>query len=114
VITECNDRPSVKTLHIDGAMDIYRAGDLKQQLFAELEAVDALDLDLSGVSEFDSAGLQLLMLAQRMSHNRGASLRLIGSSDVVREVFGLLRLSPDQGVAGDDDASPQSLHLLGR
>jgi anti-anti-sigma factor len=79
-------------LHIRGDMTIYGAAALKDDLFAALEAeLDACAIDLAGVSEFDTTGLQVLLMARKVCVSRGASLALTHLSDAVRETLELLR-----------------------
>jgi len=49
-------------LHIEGEFTIFRAMELKPVILA---APPPLEIDLSGVTEMDTAGLQLLILAKR-------------------------------------------------
>jgi anti-sigma B factor antagonist len=62
-----------------------------------------LTLDLGGVTDFDSAGVQLLLAAQRSLAERGDALRLLSVRTPVRDamaVFGLTRwLQGCEGVA---------------
>ncbi|QHJ01424.1 STAS domain-containing protein [Xylophilus rhododendri] len=76
-------------------MTIYRAQDLHAQLLQALEQDGALEIDLSEVSEIDSAGLQLIAAAQASAAARAAPLRLLAPSPAVRELFELLGLPPD-------------------
>lgn len=55
-------------LRIEGEFTIYRAMELKPVLFAQPPVTE---IDLSGVTEFDSSGLQLLMLAKKRQWLRG-------------------------------------------
>ena len=80
-----------QTLRIEGEFTIYGAMELKPVLFAQPPVTE---IDLSGVTEFDSSGLQLLMLAKKTAVAQGRALVLLGRSPVVVEVFELL------GVAG--------------
>ncbi|MDZ4160842.1 MAG: STAS domain-containing protein [Burkholderiales bacterium] len=77
-------------LHIAGEFTIYRAAELKQTLFSEPPATE---IDLSGVTELDSAGLQLLMLAKQTAQAQGRELRLTGHSEAVIDVFELLNVA---------------------
>ncbi len=79
-------------LCLDGEMTIYRAAELKQKLLAHLGSCDAPEFDLSGVSEVDSAGVQLLLLAAREAEAEGKSLRLAAVGEPVREVLSTYRL----------------------
>lgn len=83
-----------RTLHVQGDMNIYRAAELKQMLLEALDAPGSLTLDLSGVTECDSAGLQLLVLAGRQARDAGCALHLKAPSAAVSEVLELLRLTP--------------------
>jgi len=70
--------------HLSGELTIYTASEIKQR-FADLPAKgDTLEVDLSGVSEIDSAGLQLMLLLKRKPdidihfvHHSAAVLRLV-------------------------------------
>lgn len=95
-------------LSIDGEMTIYRAAELKQVLLAAAENRKALVLALAGVTEFDSAGLQLLALARRTALEMGREFRLASQSEAVSQVLDLLDLAShfgDQVVVPARDAS---------
>lgn len=81
------------TLRIDGELTIYRAAELKAELLAAVEAHPAVEIDLAGVAEFDTAGVQLLLSAKRAATARDATLRLVGHSTAVLDVFELMDLS---------------------
>jgi anti-anti-sigma factor len=87
-------RPSA-ALHITGEMSIFRAAELKAML---LDAPAPTEVDLSGVTEIDTAGLQLLVLAKRHAQAQGRELRLVGHSAAVTDVFDLLNVA---GYFGD-------------
>jgi anti-sigma B factor antagonist len=80
-------------LRLDGEMTIYRAAELKQALLAAIDGAASLALDLSGVTEIDSAGLQLLMLAKRTAQSKGGDLHLAAQSNAVADVLDLLDLA---------------------
>jgi len=88
-------------LRIDGEMTIYRALELKELLFPAARKVDTSVLDLSGVTEIDTSGVQLLLLAQRAAAAAGAEFEIRAPSAATREVLGLLglgQLCADAGV----------------
>jgi anti-sigma B factor antagonist len=85
------------SLRIEGELTIYRAAELKQTLLAAVAANEAVEVDLSQVSEFDSAGLQLLLLAKREAGATGRSLRLVDHSPAVVEVLELFDLAAHFG-----------------
>lgn len=80
-------------LRIQGEMNIYRAAELKQELLAPLAPGATVEIDLSGVTDLDTAGLQLLMLAKKTANATGAELRLVAHSPVVVDVLELLDLA---------------------
>jgi anti-anti-sigma factor len=76
-------------LRIAGELTIFRAVELKQALLA---VPAPQEVDLSGVTEIDTAGLQLLILAKRTAQAQQLGLRLLSPSAVVTELFELLGL----------------------
>lgn len=50
---------------IDGEMTINRAAILKNEIFGKIAWAGDVSFDLSGVSEMDTSGFQLLMLAKK-------------------------------------------------
>ena len=45
-----------------GEINIYRAADLKLEVLHALRAAPVLEIDLAGVTELDTAGLQLSLI----------------------------------------------------
>ncbi len=80
--------PSV--LRIDGELTIFRAAELKPELLCEPMP---RTIDLSGVTELDSAGVQLLVLAKKTALAQKRELALVGHSPAVLDVFELLNLA---------------------
>lgn len=86
-------------LFIEGDLTIYRAAELKEALLAAINRVHAnakvqtLEVDLAGVTEIDTAGVQLLMLAKRSALQLQRQVRLVAHSPAVLEVFELLDLA---------------------
>lgn len=79
-------------LCIEGEMNIYQAVELKQKLLSAIVPGATLEADLSRVTEMDTAGLQLLMLAKNTARQHGGDLKLINHSRAVVDVFELLNL----------------------
>lgn len=81
-------------LFVDGEMTVYTCSDLKSRLLTQLtEHADATELDLSGVVEIDTAGLQLLLMARRHAAAGGRELRVSNPSRPVADVLELCRLN---------------------
>ncbi len=93
---------SSPTFRIDGEFTIYRAAELAPAMKAALDEIAAgsvLEIDLSEVTEMDSAGVQLLMSAKRSADESGRALRMAGLSPAVDDVFRTLRLASHFGVS---------------
>ena len=90
---------SPDSLCIEGEMNIYRTEELMRALLTPLQSGRGLKLDLSAVTEIDTAGLQLLLLASRVARQGQIRFDLIAPSPAVLEVFELLRITPDLGHA---------------
>jgi len=79
-------------IHIAGDLTMHRALEIHPVLLESLEKGDALpNLDLSGVGEIDTAGLQILMSADREVLGRGGRLVIVAASQAVADVLALFR-----------------------
>lgn len=95
---------SIGELRVDGEMTIYRAAEVAQTLFASVRAhAGDVHLDLSDVTEFDTAGLQLVLMARRLVEANGHCLEVVQPSECVAEVLKLcnvaLTTDPTQAAA---------------
>jgi len=95
-----------RTLEIEGELTIQTAADRRGALLAMADGGSDLDLDLSAVTELDTAGLQLLLLARREAELSGHRLTVSGASQAVRDVLAIAQLTSLLGAtgAGDDAA----------
>jgi anti-sigma B factor antagonist len=79
-------------LQLAGAVNIQGAQALLAQLRPLLEEPDPpLTLDLAAVTELDTAGLQLLLIARRTATARRRALSIVAASPAVRSVLELCR-----------------------
>lgn len=80
-------------------LTIAHAAATRETLLQALAACDGdLALDLAGVGEFDSSGVQLLLATRHSLRARGHALRLSAASPAVRDAlarFGLDALLAD-------------------
>lgn len=79
-------------LFIEGDLTIRRVQEMKDILLARLAQSQALEVDLAGVTEIDTAGAQLLLMARRAAHDSRKELRLVAHSPAVAALFDLLRI----------------------
>lgn len=84
-ITEKDGNPG--QLIVNGALTIYDAVAAKAALLEALSKTTELEIDLSGVDEMDTAGVQLLILAKREAVHAGKHLRLAQHSAASLEVL---------------------------
>jgi anti-sigma B factor antagonist len=77
------------TIRVSGDMTVYCAADLGTALLAEVAAGNS-SLDLSQVQEFDTAGLQLVLLLNR---ELLGGLRIVACSPGVRATLELTHLN---------------------
>jgi anti-sigma B factor antagonist len=87
------NKNGLSLLQIEGDMTIYTAAEIKAELLAYIAQPCEREIDLSEVSEMDSAGLQILILAKREAERHGTSLRLSGHSRAVLDVLDMCNLA---------------------
>lgn len=76
---------------LEGELTIYTATEVQQQLLQVLSrAAGAIALDLSDVSETDTAGVQLLLAAQTLAGAQDQDFNVSSCSESVREAASLL------------------------
>ncbi len=80
-------------LFIEGDLTIRRVQEMKDVILARLAQSQALEVDLAGVTEIDTAGVQLLLMARRAAQASGKQLRLAAYSPAVASLFDLLHIA---------------------
>ena len=83
---EKNQEGEKLNLAVIGRLDTTTAPQLEQELKESLEGVKELILDLAGLENISSAGLRVLLAAQRRMNKQG-SMKLINVNELVMEVF---------------------------
>lgn len=79
-------------LFISGELTIYQAAQARTQLLKALESGSLQSLDLAGVTEIDSAGLQLLICVRKLL---SPAPTIINASEPVRSALALMCLDND-------------------
>jgi anti-anti-sigma factor len=83
-------------LHVRGEMNIYSAGALKEALLDTLPGeAEACLVDCSGISEIDTSGLQVLLMAKRVCAANNVRFGLLAPSPALAETLDLLHLAAD-------------------
>lgn len=84
---------------LNGELNIYAAGAAAEAVLAPLrEGVSSMDL--GEVSEIDGAGLQLLLMANRVTQGAGRELRIAAASKAVRETLDLVQCDELRNLLG--------------
>lgn len=87
-------------LCICGDFNIFSASEMKDQLMTVIgNAPDGgdIDIDLSDVTDIDTAGLQLMLMAKREAAALDKNLRFVRHSDAVLDLIDLCDLAGQFG-----------------
>ena len=87
-----NETPGQTCLSLEGELTIYNASEIKLRLLETLTRSATPEVDLSAVTELDTAGLQLLILAKQEAARLGKTLRYLNHSQAVLEVLDFCHL----------------------
>jgi len=90
---QAKEKNGITHLAIKDEMTIYTALEQKNALSQHLKVENELQIDLSEVSEIDSAGLQILLFLKQEALTKNILLSLTHHSQAVVEVFELLNLT---------------------
>lgn len=82
---------------VEGDLTVYTATECRDLLMQAMQLGLGIEIDLSGVGEIDSAGVQLLVAAKRDSAAAGRTMRLVAHSPAVQEIIDLFQLAADFG-----------------
>ena len=77
---------SVLTIAVQGRLDTTTAPDLETEIKSSLDGVTELIMDFEQLDYISSAGLRVLLSAQKAMSKQG-SMKVIHVSDLVMEVF---------------------------
>ncbi len=73
------------TIKVEGRLDTNTSPELEDEM--NLEGVSKLVFDFSGLEYISSAGLRILIAAQKAMSANGGSLEIVGPNEAVRSVF---------------------------
>ncbi len=77
---------SALNIALEGRLDTTTSPQLEEEMKASLDGVTALVLDLEGLEYISSAGLRVLLSAQKVMNKQG-EMKLIHVNDVISEIF---------------------------
>ena len=81
-----NQKNGTLTIALEGRLDITTAPDLEKEIKDSLDGVTELVFDLEKLTYISSAGLRVLLLAQKKMNKQG-SMKVIHVNEAVMEVF---------------------------
>ncbi|MBE6720726.1 MAG: STAS domain-containing protein [Ruminococcaceae bacterium] len=74
------------TLAVDGRLETTTAPELETVVKTEIDDVTSLIFDFSKLEYISSAGLRVLLSAQKIMNKQG-TMKVIGANDIVKEIF---------------------------
>ena len=74
------------TLVVIGRLDTQTAPELEKELDSVVSGLKELTFDMSGLEYISSAGLRVILKAQKIMNSQG-SMKLTGVNDSIMEVF---------------------------
>lgn len=74
------------TLAVSGRIDTLTAVDFEKEIDSAVDQAQELILDMKELEYTSSAGLRVILKAQKMMNNKG-KMKLINVSEDVREIF---------------------------
>lgn len=80
-------------VRIEGEMTIYNAIEIKKGLDQCIGGAGDIRMDLSQVSEIDTSGAQLLLLAKREARRLKRGFKIVSHSQATRSLYELYNLA---------------------
>ena len=81
-----NAENTALTIALEGRLDTVTAPQLESELKASLDGVKALTMDLSKLEYISSAGLRVLLSAQKQMNKQG-EMKVTNASETIMELF---------------------------
>ena len=73
-------------LALDGRLDTTTAPDLERELWDNLDGISELVLDFENLEYISSAGLRVLLGAQKAMNKQG-TMKIVHVSEIIQEIF---------------------------
>lgn len=86
---EINKKADGSNLEIalSGRLDTTTAPEFEKLLKESINGVTDLTINFEGLDYISSAGLRVLLSAQKMMNASGGKMKVIGANDIVKEIF---------------------------
>jgi anti-anti-sigma factor len=90
-------------LKLEGALSIYEAVAIREEFLACFESGSAFEIDLSNVSNCDTAGLQILIAARKTADQRKRDFFINDAPQIVVKTLQDVGLQPDEIISGSGE-----------
>ena len=84
-----NKEDAKLTLALSGRLDTLTAPQMEEVVRNEMEGVSALLIDLKDLTYVSSAGLRVLLMAQKTMNSRKGTMEICNVCDDIKEVFAI-------------------------
>ncbi|MBQ9444237.1 MAG: STAS domain-containing protein [Lachnospiraceae bacterium] len=74
------------TISLEGRLDTTTSPQLEEELKQSLDGITALEFDLAKLEYISSAGLRVLLSAQKVMNKQG-EMKVTGANDELKEIF---------------------------
>lgn len=91
-------KSAVEKFVVEGELTIYTAAEMKEKISALLSN-ESIEIDLAQVSEIDTSGIQLLLLAQKECAKQEKSIVFSNPSEAVLACWSMCNLQETFGAA---------------
>ena len=75
------------TVALSGRLDTTTAPELEKELKSSITGVTDLTLDFEGLEYISSAGLRVLLSAQKAMNASKGKMKIVGANEIVKEIF---------------------------
>ena len=75
------------TFALSGRLDTVTSPELEKTLISSLDSAENLVLDFGGLDYISSAGLRVLLYAQKKMNSAGGTMRVTNVSPYIMEIF---------------------------
>ncbi|MBQ1526226.1 MAG: STAS domain-containing protein [Lachnospiraceae bacterium] len=72
---------------LSGRLDTTTAPELESELKDSLDGVTSLTFDFKELAYISSAGLRVLLSAQKIMNKAAGEMKIVGSNDEIKEIF---------------------------
>ena len=87
-----NKENTTMTIAVEGRLETTTAPELEAVVKSELEGVTDLTFDVANLEYISSAGLRVILTAQKAMNKQG-SMKITGANEIVREIFDITGFS---------------------